>query len=118
VCADGRESTSVPTTASSFSESWVRKEELALAVHQHRVRLSPQPGRRREPESVPEILQRATQQRRPGRTGKAELVRHREVHDRAGTPEEFTRRLHDLREQHRGKPSLMRRFTDAGLTAR
>jgi hypothetical protein len=42
----------------------------------------------------------------------------REVHDRAGTPEEFDRRLHDLREQHRGKSSLMRRFTDAGLTAR
>ncbi|MFB8775374.1 hypothetical protein [Streptomyces broussonetiae] len=42
----------------------------------------------------------------------------REVHDRVGTPEEFTRRLHDLREQHRGKPSLMRRLTDAGLTAR
>ncbi|MBT2403451.1 MULTISPECIES: hypothetical protein [unclassified Streptomyces] len=42
----------------------------------------------------------------------------REVHDRAGTPEEFARRLHDLREQHRGKPSLMRRLTDAGLTAR
>ncbi|MER5432846.1 hypothetical protein [Streptomyces sp. NPDC002588] len=42
----------------------------------------------------------------------------REIHDRAGTPEEFTRHLHDLREQHRGKPSLMRRLTDAGLTAR
>ncbi|WP_406354353.1 hypothetical protein [Streptomyces sp. NBC_00658] len=42
----------------------------------------------------------------------------REVHDRAGTPEEFARRLHDLREQHRGKPSLMRRLTDAGLTTR
>ncbi|MET7354190.1 hypothetical protein [Streptomyces mirabilis] len=42
----------------------------------------------------------------------------REVHDRAGTPEEFTRRLHDLREQHRGKSSLMRRLTDACLTAR
>ncbi|WP_433399555.1 hypothetical protein [Streptomyces sp. CA-146814] len=42
----------------------------------------------------------------------------REVHDRAGTPEEFARRLHDLREQHHGKPSLMRRLTDAGLTAR
>ncbi|MFD4256473.1 hypothetical protein ACFWR9_02290 [Streptomyces sp. NPDC058534] len=41
----------------------------------------------------------------------------REVHDRAGTPEEFARRLHDLREQHRGKPSLTRRFTNAGLTA-
>ncbi|MFJ9379403.1 hypothetical protein [Streptomyces sp. NPDC101455] len=42
----------------------------------------------------------------------------REVHDRAGTPEEFARRLHDLREEHRGKPSLMRRLTDAGLTTR
>ncbi|MBZ6254101.1 hypothetical protein KVH22_00705 [Streptomyces olivaceus] len=42
----------------------------------------------------------------------------REIHDRAGTPEEFARYLHDLREQHRGKPSLMRRFTDAGLTTR
>jgi hypothetical protein len=42
----------------------------------------------------------------------------REVHDRAGTPEEFARRLHDLREQHRGKSSLMRRFTNAGLTTR
>jgi hypothetical protein len=42
----------------------------------------------------------------------------REVHDRAGTPEEFTRRLDNLREQHRGKPSLMRRLTDAGLTPR
>ncbi|MFE9922139.1 hypothetical protein ACFYQA_11265 [Streptomyces sp. NPDC005774] len=42
----------------------------------------------------------------------------REVHDRAGTYEEFARRLHDLRDQHRGKSSLMRRFTDAGLTAR
>ncbi|MFJ7593073.1 hypothetical protein ACIQZO_37995 [Streptomyces sp. NPDC097617] len=42
----------------------------------------------------------------------------REVHDRAGTPEDFARRLHDLREQHRGKPSLMRRLTDSGLTAR
>lgn len=42
----------------------------------------------------------------------------REVHDRAGTPEEFTRRLHDLREQHRGKSSLMRRLTNAGLTTR
>ncbi|GGK90223.1 hypothetical protein [Streptomyces flaveus] len=27
----------------------------------------------------------------------------REAHNRAGTPEEFARRLHDLREQHRGK---------------
>ncbi|MFG2561954.1 hypothetical protein [Streptomyces sp. NPDC048496] len=42
----------------------------------------------------------------------------REVHDRADTPEEFARRLHDLREQHRGKPSLMRRLTNAGLTTR
>lgn len=42
----------------------------------------------------------------------------REVHDRAGTPEEFVRRLHGLREQHRGKSSLMRRLTDAGLTTR
>ncbi|WP_416985107.1 hypothetical protein [Streptomyces sp. T028] len=42
----------------------------------------------------------------------------REIHDRAGTPEEFTRRLDNLREQHRGKPSLMRRLTDAGLTPR
>ncbi|MFC5953173.1 hypothetical protein ACFP51_01305 [Streptomyces pratens] len=42
----------------------------------------------------------------------------REVHDRAGTYEEFGRRLHDLRDQHRGKSALMRRFTDAGLTAR
>ncbi|MER5356895.1 hypothetical protein [Streptomyces sp. NPDC002785] len=42
----------------------------------------------------------------------------REAHDRSGTPEEFARRLHDLREQHRGKSSLMRRFTDAGLPAR
>ncbi|MFJ9889414.1 hypothetical protein ACIQRW_26615 [Streptomyces sp. NPDC091287] len=42
----------------------------------------------------------------------------REAHDRVGNPEEFTRRLHDLREQHRGKPSLMQRLTDAGLTAR
>ncbi|MEU2994574.1 hypothetical protein ABZ690_34250 [Streptomyces sp. NPDC006967] len=42
----------------------------------------------------------------------------REVHDRVGTPEEFARRLHNLREQHHGKPSLMRRFTDAGLIAR
>lgn len=42
----------------------------------------------------------------------------REVHDRAGTPGEFARRLHDLREQHRGKSSLMRRLTDAGLTPR
>ncbi|MCX4882580.1 MULTISPECIES: hypothetical protein [unclassified Streptomyces] len=42
----------------------------------------------------------------------------REVHDRAGTPEEFTRRLDNLREQHRGKPSLMRRLTDADLTPR
>ncbi|CAG6392302.1 hypothetical protein NMG29_25700 [Streptomyces cocklensis] len=42
----------------------------------------------------------------------------REVHDRAGTPEEFARRLQPLRDQHRGKPSLMRRLTDAGLTAR
>jgi hypothetical protein len=41
-----------------------------------------------------------------------------EVHDRAGAPEEFARRLHDLREQHRGKPSLMQRLTDAGLTTR
>lgn len=41
----------------------------------------------------------------------------REVHDRAGTPEEFARHMHDLCDQHRGKPSLMRRFTDAGLTA-
>ncbi|MDW4909437.1 hypothetical protein RB628_29875, partial [Streptomyces sp. ADMS] len=41
----------------------------------------------------------------------------REVHDRAGTPEEFVRRLHALREQHRGKSSLMRRLTNAGLTA-
>ncbi|MFF3400330.1 hypothetical protein ACFYW6_17580 [Streptomyces sp. NPDC002659] len=41
----------------------------------------------------------------------------REVHDRAGTAEEFARRLHDLREQHRGKSSLMRRLPDAGLTA-
>jgi hypothetical protein len=42
----------------------------------------------------------------------------REVHDRAGTPEEFTRRLDDLREQHRGKPSLIRRLTNADLTTR
>ncbi|MFF4259739.1 hypothetical protein ACFY1L_52180 [Streptomyces sp. NPDC001663] len=42
----------------------------------------------------------------------------REIHDRADTPEEFARRLHDLREQHRGKSSLMRRLTDAGLTSR
>jgi ABC-type Zn uptake system ZnuABC Zn-binding protein ZnuA len=42
----------------------------------------------------------------------------REIHDRAGTPGEFARRLHDLREQHRGKSSLMRRLTDAGLTSR
>lgn len=42
----------------------------------------------------------------------------REVHDRAGTPEEFARRLHDLRDQHRAKSSLMRRLTNAGLTAR
>lgn len=42
----------------------------------------------------------------------------REVHDRTDTPKEFTRRLHDLREQHRGKPSLIQRFTDAGLTTR
>jgi hypothetical protein len=42
----------------------------------------------------------------------------REVHDRAGTPEEFARRLQNLREQHRGKPSLMRRFADAGLITR
>ncbi|MDK1341877.1 hypothetical protein QNO09_00775 [Streptomyces sp. 378] len=42
----------------------------------------------------------------------------REIHDRAGTPGEFARRLHDLREQHRGKSSLMRRLTDAGLTPR
>ncbi|MFI8437107.1 hypothetical protein ACIGJO_25890 [Streptomyces sp. NPDC079020] len=42
----------------------------------------------------------------------------REVHDRADTPEEFARRLHDLREQHRAKSSLMRRFTDADLTTR
>ncbi|MEV6589911.1 hypothetical protein [Streptomyces acidicola] len=42
----------------------------------------------------------------------------REVHDRAGTPEEFARRLRELREQHRGKSSLMRRLTDAGLTPR
>jgi hypothetical protein len=42
----------------------------------------------------------------------------REVHDQAGTPEEFTRRLQHLRDQHRGKPSLMRRLADAGLTIR
>lgn len=42
----------------------------------------------------------------------------REIHDRAGAPEEFARRLHDLREQHRGKPSLMRRLNDASLTPR
>jgi hypothetical protein len=41
----------------------------------------------------------------------------REVHDRVGTPEEFARRLYDVRQQHRGKPSLMRRLTDAGLTS-
>ncbi|MFI6702715.1 hypothetical protein ACIBJC_27860 [Streptomyces sp. NPDC050509] len=42
----------------------------------------------------------------------------REVHDRTDTPEEFARRLHDLRDQHRAKSSLMRRLTDAGLTTR
>lgn len=42
----------------------------------------------------------------------------REVHDRTDTVEEFTRRLHDLREQHRAKSSLMRRLTDANLTTR
>jgi hypothetical protein len=42
----------------------------------------------------------------------------RDVHDRAGTPEEFTRRLNNLHQQHRNKPSLMRRLADAGLTPR
>ncbi|QFQ99428.1 hypothetical protein F9278_28425 [Streptomyces phaeolivaceus] len=59
-------------------------------------------------------------QRQPGPydTAVTLLKDLREVHDRADTPEEFTRRLDNLREQHRGKPSLMRRLTDAGLTAR
>ncbi|CAM5494885.1 hypothetical protein [Streptomyces canus] len=57
-------------------------------------------------------------QPRPYDTAVTLLKDLREVHDRAGTPEEFTRRLDNLREQHRGKPSLMRRLTDAGLTPR
>ncbi|WP_338896810.1 hypothetical protein WBG99_15105 [Streptomyces sp. TG1A-60] len=54
----------------------------------------------------------------PYDTAVALLKDLREIHDRAGTPGEFARRLHDLREQHRGKSSLMRRLTDAGLTSR
>ncbi|MGW5674851.1 hypothetical protein ACWEV4_07165 [Streptomyces sp. NPDC003860] len=59
-------------------------------------------------------------QKQPGPYGTAVTLLKdlREAYDRAGTPEEFARRLHDLREEHRGKPSLMRRLTDAGLTAR
>lgn len=51
------------------------EEELALAVHQQRVRLGPQAGRRRELELVAEMLQRATQQRRPGRACQGDLIR-------------------------------------------
>ncbi|MGW1540879.1 hypothetical protein ACWCPM_11665 [Streptomyces sp. NPDC002309] len=58
------------------------------------------------------------QQPGPNDTAVTLLKDLREIHDRAGTPMEFTRRLDHLREQHRGKPSLMRRLTDAGLTAR
>lgn len=39
----------------------------------------------------------------------------REVHARAGSGAEFHQRAAELREEHRGKPSLMRRFDDAGL---
>ncbi|MFF7983334.1 hypothetical protein ACFZDK_30170 [Streptomyces sp. NPDC007901] len=60
-------------------------------------------------------------QKQPGPYDAVTLLKDlREVHDRAGAPEEFARRLHDLRdlrEQHRGRSSPMRRFTDAGLTA-
>ncbi|GFH39155.1 hypothetical protein [Streptomyces pacificus] len=58
-------------------------------------------------------------QKRPGPydTAVTLLKDLREVHDRAGTPEEFQRRLDDLGERHRGKPSFMQRLTDAGLTA-
>ncbi|MFD8588050.1 hypothetical protein ACFV1B_00580 [Streptomyces sp. NPDC059637] len=39
----------------------------------------------------------------------------REAHARAGTGAGFDRRVGELREAHRGKPALMRRFDDAGF---
>jgi hypothetical protein len=53
----------------------VREEELPLAVHQHRVRLGPQPCCRRQPQFVPEVLQRAVHQRRPARSAEPDLIR-------------------------------------------
>ncbi|WP_432072673.1 hypothetical protein [Streptomyces wuyuanensis] len=100
-----------------------RQQEQARA----RARRAEQAARESHLDRLTENTQQAWQdiahligQKQPGPydTAVTLLKDLREAHDRAGTPEEFTRRLDDLREQHRGKPSLIRRLTDAGLSAR
>ncbi|MCX4590269.1 hypothetical protein OG819_10990 [Streptomyces sp. NBC_01549] len=104
-----------------------RQQEQARTPARTQARRAEQRARESHLDRLSENTQQAWQdiahligQKQPGPydTAVTLLKDLREIHDRAGTPEEFTRRLDDLREQHRGKPSLMRRLTDAGLTAR